>query len=583
MKRSGKFKIGLAWLGTLLLLSPALLAVPQTINYQGLLEEDGVPVEGSRGVTFRIYDSSSGGNLVWEEEQTVTFAAGVFSVLLGSTNPISASVFDGERRWLSVSVDEGPEILPRAELVSVGYALHASSSDTASHAETADHAASADEADVALDSYELGGTPASQYSRVTHTHDSRYYRQTQLSVSDGSDPNEGSNFVHWDVLGGMPEGFADGVDDTGAGATDHGQLTGLLDNDHPQYALGDSLRISDGTAPNIGRNMVHWNILHGVPAGLADGVDDATTDASDIITGTMAPERIEGTAVVSNDPRLLTTGQKSQLTGGGVTTLHTHDATQITTGTMAPERIAGTAVVSNDPRLLSVAEKSGLTGGGVTSLHTHLETGDISAVTSGEGLAGGGTADSVEISHAEDATSLPFAHHTPPFLTYAESDNFSTASASPAVVLSDTITVPASGFLYVSFSATQKLDLRLIVEPPYFVTNRYIADYGIAIDLTSALQYKVRSSMTETDFWLAGQYLPSKPVAGSAVFAVGPGQHAVHFLTEVALDIDSGAKSTLENISLTTMFFQYDSESMEAAMLMSGGRTGQSRIGPSDR
>jgi trimeric autotransporter adhesin len=38
----------------------------------------------------------------------------------------------------------------------------------------------------------------------------------ELAGSDASPPNLGSNLVHWDVLGGVPAGFADGVDDVGS-------------------------------------------------------------------------------------------------------------------------------------------------------------------------------------------------------------------------------------------------------------------------------------------------------------------------------------------------------------------------------
>jgi hypothetical protein len=570
MKKSDVLKITVGGLGIVLMLTSLLYAIPKTINYQGLLEEDGVPVDGSRDVTFAIYGSSEGGSALWQEEQTVTFTSGVFSILLGSTESIPPSVFDGGKRWLSVSIEGGPEILPRGELVSVGYAFFSEHADTSVHSLSADEATHAEIADEAFDAGLLDGLDSSQFAGANHTHDSRYYRQTQLNTSDGSPPNQGSELVHWNILTGVPSGFADGIDDTGAGATDHGELTGLLDNDHPQYALKDSLKITDGSPPNVGRNMVNWNVLTGVPAGFADQTDNITTDAGSIVTGTMAPERIAGVAVVSNDGRLLTTGQKNQLTGGGVTTLHGHDASQIVSGTMSPERIAGVAVVTTDDRLLTSEQKAELTSGDTTALHFHIETGDISAVTAGVGLTGGGMSDSVEISHAEDATSLPMAHHIPPVVVYEKLASFSSAASSPTVVLSDTLVAPGSGFIYVSFSATQKLDLSLTVDPPYFVTRRYIADYGVSIDQPSAFQYKVRSSMTENDFWYAGQYVPTKAVAGSATFQVDAGEHVVYFLSEVALDIDSGARSMIDNISMTAVYIQYDSASLEAATLLSG-------------
>ena len=45
---------------------------------------------------------------------------------------------------------------------------------------------------------------------------------------------------------------ADGADNTGAGATDHGQLTGLEDDDHPQYATDMSdMGIASGTVRDL--------------------------------------------------------------------------------------------------------------------------------------------------------------------------------------------------------------------------------------------------------------------------------------------------------------------------------------------
>jgi hypothetical protein len=48
----------------------------------------------------------------------------------------------------------------------------------------------------------------------------------------------------------------------------------------------------------------------------------------------------------------------------------------------------------------------------------------------------------------------------------------------------------------------------------------------------------------------------------------------------VALAIDSGAKSVLEDISVTAVYFQYDSSSMESAILLGLGRPGAPHAGP---
>jgi hypothetical protein len=52
--------------------------------------------------------------------------------------------------------------------------------------------------------------------------------------------NTSTNPVAWTKLKGVPAGFADGTDD--GGVSDHGSLTGLADDDHPQYVLTNGLR-----------------------------------------------------------------------------------------------------------------------------------------------------------------------------------------------------------------------------------------------------------------------------------------------------------------------------------------------------
>ena len=72
---------------------------PQLLSYQGYLsDKDGVPIGNSDpvnyDVVFRIYDAeeaSANEVLLWSEQQTVTFDAGNFSVLLGAGKEFSSS------------------------------------------------------------------------------------------------------------------------------------------------------------------------------------------------------------------------------------------------------------------------------------------------------------------------------------------------------------------------------------------------------------------------------------------------------------------------------------------------------------
>ncbi len=100
--------------------------IPQLINYQGMLTDaTDNPINGSRVIQFRIYNSASGGTALWTETQTVAVNNGLFNVLLGSITPIPFSVFDGGDKYLALKVGSDAEMTPRKRLVSVGYAYTA--------------------------------------------------------------------------------------------------------------------------------------------------------------------------------------------------------------------------------------------------------------------------------------------------------------------------------------------------------------------------------------------------------------------------------------------------------------------------
>jgi Chaperone of endosialidase len=107
-------------------------AVPGLINYQGFLTDTaGDPVaDASYPVVFTIYDAFF--TSVWTEPQNVTTTNGLFTVLLGSVNPIHDTVFTGKTRYLGIAVNGDPEITPRTALVSVPYAHRVSTVDSAS-------------------------------------------------------------------------------------------------------------------------------------------------------------------------------------------------------------------------------------------------------------------------------------------------------------------------------------------------------------------------------------------------------------------------------------------------------------------
>ncbi len=125
--------------------------VPGVISYQGrVADAAGAPIGNTapvnRTVIFRIWDSPSAtapANRLYSEQQNVTISGGEFSVLVGTGTPVggetgnafstmSAAVFNGQARFLGVTVDDGDgnpandaEASPRQQVVTTPFAFRA--------------------------------------------------------------------------------------------------------------------------------------------------------------------------------------------------------------------------------------------------------------------------------------------------------------------------------------------------------------------------------------------------------------------------------------------------------------------------
>jgi hypothetical protein len=116
--------------------------IPTMINYQGFLtDQNGMALTGSYQITFALYyDSSSTASIVWDEtHDAVNVEAGLFNVLLGSNDTLTADDLSGER-YLGIRVAGEPEMIPRMRLVSVAYSLN---SENANYADSANYAQNA--------------------------------------------------------------------------------------------------------------------------------------------------------------------------------------------------------------------------------------------------------------------------------------------------------------------------------------------------------------------------------------------------------------------------------------------------------
>lgn len=95
-----------------------------TFTYQGHLELNGVPVNGTVRLDFLLFDGAGVqiGNPAVIIQQQVT--NGDFTALVNATAQFGATAFNGEQRWLEIRVD-GEALAPRQELTAVPFAQFA--------------------------------------------------------------------------------------------------------------------------------------------------------------------------------------------------------------------------------------------------------------------------------------------------------------------------------------------------------------------------------------------------------------------------------------------------------------------------
>lgn len=105
-------------------------SVPRVLQYEGRLLVDGSPAIGEYDVTFSLYTTPEGGQSIWSEEHEVTPDDGLFSVLLGSENPLPESVPDEhDTLYLSMQVDNDAPMTPRLFMAGTMYSLRAGLAD----------------------------------------------------------------------------------------------------------------------------------------------------------------------------------------------------------------------------------------------------------------------------------------------------------------------------------------------------------------------------------------------------------------------------------------------------------------------
>ncbi len=126
--KNWKLAIGICFGFWVLMFGFTAAAVPQYLNYQGVLRDSaGNLVSGTKAMTFKIFDASTSGTELWTMTSSeVKVNNGLYNVQLG---PLGSVDMTSGRRWIEVAV--GTDTLsPRLEILAVAYALLAASAES---------------------------------------------------------------------------------------------------------------------------------------------------------------------------------------------------------------------------------------------------------------------------------------------------------------------------------------------------------------------------------------------------------------------------------------------------------------------
>jgi hypothetical protein len=93
--------------------------------------------DGSYSLTFRLFAAPTGGSALWTETKSLSVKRGLFSTILGDTNPFGSALTFDDQYWLSIQVASQSQMSPRIPLTPVGYSLNSVKADTAQYARSA--------------------------------------------------------------------------------------------------------------------------------------------------------------------------------------------------------------------------------------------------------------------------------------------------------------------------------------------------------------------------------------------------------------------------------------------------------------
>ena len=225
-------------------------AVPDQISWQGRITDDaGIPLEGAYTIHFYIYDALIGGNSLWDEQQSVVVADGIYNVRLGAVNPLGSNVFSGDEVYLEVVIYNADETIwetlsPRQKFTSTAFSFQAGNAHL------------------------LEGHGSTDFAPEMHLHSGDEINSGTVDENQIDPDIARDSEITWSNLSGIP--------------------SDLLDGDN----VGITTEADPTVLPSV-KDGVSWSELANIPAGFADNIDHVgLTVETDPQVGSNAVNRI---------------------------------------------------------------------------------------------------------------------------------------------------------------------------------------------------------------------------------------------------------------------------------------------------
>ncbi|MBM73773.1 MAG: hypothetical protein CMK59_00115 [Proteobacteria bacterium] len=245
----------------LTVLISAALAVPVEMNHQGrMLDSNGAGLTGSQVITFRLFDSESGGTVLWSSAVAVEFDNGYYSVQLGEDGSLDTESLAQYPVFLELEFSGSDPMEPRYPVSSVPYSFISELAESV-------------EGPVDATEISVNGT------MIIDSDGNWVGPEIEGSSSGGSTGGStGSSSVYWTDIQSRPLGLDDGDD-----FLTESDVENYITNDFINLASGSRMGGYDILTTNSSLSF-QWSSILGVPADLSDGDDDTQLSEQDVET-----------------------------------------------------------------------------------------------------------------------------------------------------------------------------------------------------------------------------------------------------------------------------------------------------------